>query len=372
MSPDIQPQFDFDFAVDCREMTKPKFSALAQILVSLLRDNSEFTYLLLSDIPLPAELVPEGATNVVWGRSAPSGLQVVRYQYWMKRTVDAHSVQYFYEVDHYALFRLKAATRITTIHDLYVLEGIEHYPVRHRLPYKLFTRATLRNSDIIHVDTKFTESRLRKMFGARVPKVVVVPVGIDPPLTKAEPVTSLEGKRFLLALGRLSYWKGTAALAAMFQEHLSSSGLNLVFAGRCDEREFEAKAAVEALVEGCPDVVWLDYVSHAQREWLLQNAAVLCYPSRYDGFGMPPVEAALRGTPCLMSDIPVLREVTGNLGQYVDFFGRPTDAAHRLQEMSREKDQPNAVELQQLASSYSWHHFFARVIDGSRRSSDQR
>lgn len=64
-------------------------------------------------------------------------------------------------------------------------------------------------------------------------------------------------------------------------------------------------------------VVRTDYVADDEMRGLLTGAAALVYPSRYEGFGLPPVEAWACGTPALVSDLPVLRESTQGRATYV-------------------------------------------------------
>jgi glycosyltransferase involved in cell wall biosynthesis len=56
------------------------------------------------------------------------------------------------------------------------------------------------------------------------------------------------------------------------------------------------------------------YVADDDLRALLTGAAALLYPSHYEGFGLPPLEAWACGTPALVADIPVLRETTGGAG----------------------------------------------------------
>jgi glycosyltransferase involved in cell wall biosynthesis len=64
-----------------------------------------------------------------------------------------------------------------------------------------------------------------------------------------------------------------------------------------------------------PSVRRLGYVSDDELRALLTGASALVYPSRYEGFGLPPLEAWACGTPALVADIPVLRETTGGAGE---------------------------------------------------------
>jgi len=341
-------------AVDCRELTKPHLSALALILLSLIPRLSHTTeVVLLSDVRLPAYPELDGLKNLSWGRRCPGGLSVVRYQRWMARIVDAHSIDALYEVDHYALFRTNA-TRITSIHDLYVLDGPERYPVVRRLAYRIATARTLRNSDSVLAVSAFTRSRLEAHFGVH-PNVRMVRIGVDQAADAPTDRPKGVPDGFILSLGRLSAWKGTLRLLDFYLRNADALGhRTLVLAGRCDPREAAVQEAVERATAG-GRVIWLGYVSDPQREWLLRNTDLLCYPSTYDGFGLPPVEAAIRGTPCLMSDLAVLREATGDAGRYVNFDG-PEDEVleHVLEALDRGRLDPCIREVAQIAQQYTW------------------
>jgi glycosyltransferase involved in cell wall biosynthesis len=62
-------------------------------------------------------------------------------------------------------------------------------------------------------------------------------------------------------------------------------------------------------------IVRAGHLSDTDLVALLTGASALLYPSLYEGFGLPPLEAWACGTPSLVSDIPVLRESTGGLGE---------------------------------------------------------
>jgi glycosyltransferase involved in cell wall biosynthesis len=67
-------------------------------------------------------------------------------------------------------------------------------------------------------------------------------------------------------------------------------------------------------VPDLPSVRRAGYLPDGGLQALLTGAAALLYPSRYEGFGLPPLEAWACGTPALVSDVPVLRETTGGQG----------------------------------------------------------
>jgi len=349
--------------VDCRELTKAKPSALAKVLLSIMRANPEHEFVLFSDVPLRSEYFPEGSVNIVHGRKNNGQFDVIRYQYWLAKAADQAGLDLFYEVDHYALFAARRTRWVTTIHDVYVLEGLERYPLHHTLAYRMFTRATLRNSDLVTTDTEFTKSRVEHFFG-RSPKVRLLPIGVDGPHDPGTASLDLVSGPYLLALGRLSKWKGSVRLAELFVKHLAGTDLKLVFAGRCDPREADTQAAIERYARDCDEIVWLDYVSDDEREILFRNTKLLCYPSIYDGFGLPPVEAAVRGVPCLMSDLPVLREVTKSRGLYCDYFGDDETVIARIRDLLEQPvDATRLEELRAIGESYVWRGFVDKMAE---------
>jgi glycosyltransferase involved in cell wall biosynthesis len=66
-----------------------------------------------------------------------------------------------------------------------------------------------------------------------------------------------------------------------------------------------------------PSIKHAGYVDDARLRTLLTGAAALVYPSRYEGFGLPPLEAWACGTPAIVGDTPALRESTQGRGTYV-------------------------------------------------------
>ena len=122
---------------------------------------------------------------------------------------------------------------------------------------------------------------------------------------------------FCLMLGRVNYFKGTIRVAQLFDKYLSNSGYKLVLAGEAKKEEIANQ--MRAITQRNPNIVWLDYVDNNTKEWLFRNCSLFIYAANYDGFGIPPLEAAIRKKKSLISDIEILKEVTRGKGNYVDF-----------------------------------------------------
>ena len=95
-----------------------------------------------------------------------------------------------------------------------------------------------------------------------------------------------------------------------------------------------------------PNVLFLGYISDAYMKWLMGHAKALLFPSRAEGFGIPPLEALALGRPAVVSDIPVLREIYGDTVHYID----PDQGTENLDALLEEETADPAPVLEK----YSW------------------
>ncbi|MBR6046449.1 MAG: glycosyltransferase family 4 protein [Ruminococcus sp.] len=106
------------------------------------------------------------------------------------------------------------------------------------------------------------------------------------------------------------------------------------------------------------NVLYLGYQSDERLTSLLENARALVFPSLYEGFGMPPMEALACGTGAVVSDIEVLREIYGDTVSYID----PKDPSADLGALTAKP----CASCRELLRNYSWHHTalkWLRLID---------
>lgn len=203
---------------------------------------------------------------------------------------------------------------IVTVHDLTVVHHPEWCEAATRTYPALVARA-VREGALVHTPTRAVAEEVRDWLGLASDRVVAIahgaPVPTPPPSTVPPRLARLRGRRWLLALGTLEPRKGIDELIAAFGLlHEVEADVGLVLAGRWGwgvdaiaERLATSPARAHIVVTG--------YVDPPERAWLLANAAVLAYPSRYEGFGLPPLEAMAQGVPVVASDVPALREVLG-------------------------------------------------------------
>jgi len=145
---------------------------------------------------------------------------------------------------------------------------------------------------------------------------------------------NLESGRYILTVGRIEPRKDHATLLRAYAQ-LGDGAPPLVIVGQRDFGNRAFDQALQTLPAGC-DVRLLSDVSDMELPVLLQHALALAYPSRAEGFGMPPLEAMACGTPVVTCNSTALPEVVGDAGLLI----QPGDVDGLASQLRRLIDQP--------------------------------
>ena len=194
----------------------------------------------------------------------------------------------------------------TTIHDASIAHGYER--IRHGYKRRLYPWALRRAERIVAV-SDFARSEAARHFGADPARITVIHSGPGflPNRPGAPPPNGLPEPPYFLYVGDLSPKKGVAPLVAAFAD--ADVPGRLVLAGRRRDRYPELEGVLAAAGER---VVLVEGPSDGVVDRLLHAATALLLPSRYEGFAFTPLEAMGRGCPVVASDIPAVREISGD------------------------------------------------------------
>jgi glycosyltransferase involved in cell wall biosynthesis len=194
---------------------------------------------------------------------------------------------------------------VTTAHDATVAYGFN--PVRGGYKRRLYPWALKRARAVVAV-SGFARDEVVRHFGADPDRIRVIHSG--PGLSTADGAVApaQAGNPFLLYVGNLAANKNLPFLVRAFGA--SSTRARLVLAGRPGEgfTELESELAASPRRD---DVELRTGPSDTEVESLYRSATALVLPSVYEGFGFTPLEAMSRGCPVVASDIPALREISG-------------------------------------------------------------
>lgn len=191
---------------------------------------------------------------------------------------------------------------VVTVHDLSFERDGAHMRRKDRLVFRaVVPRAARRAARVLAVSER-TRRDLVELYGIPDGRIAVTPNGVDPAFRPDG-----GGRDYLLFVGAVQERKDPLAALRAAEE----VGLPLVVVGPAKDaalaRELERRGA---RLRG--------YVSKEELAALYRNAAALVFPSRYEGFGLPVVEAMASGTPVVATPDPALREVAGDAALYAE------------------------------------------------------
>ena len=256
--------------------------------------------------------VPEGATLhrlPIPGRSMPAlaGLGVDAGRL-------SGGVQLFHWTD-YIHPPVRSARTVLTLHDVAFAEDKTFHGSAQTEMLLTGCLKAIAQADMIVTPTKATAQAAHKHLGISEARLRVVPFGCDhvPGETGSHP---LGGRPYILALGTIEPRKNHLRLLDAWRR-LAEPRPMLVILGKpgweCDATVRDIEAAVRT-----GEAVWQRTAGDAEVFRYLAHALLLAYPSRLEGFGFPPLEAAALGTPVLAGDTPALREVLDDAAWFCD------------------------------------------------------
>lgn len=248
---------------------------------------------------------------------------------------------------------------IATVHDL----GFKHFPAAHTPWQRAYLDATTRYSqaraDIVLADSQATADDLRRFYGTSPDKIRVVYPGVDSDRLRATAadVAAARAKyelpeRYFLFIGTLQPRKNIKRLSQAFarwQQEQSDDETALVLAGG------KGWLFEDGWLEGARNIRLSGYIDATDKAGLMQGSIALVFPSLYEGFGFPAVEAMHAGTPVIASKTSSLGEIVADAGLLVD----PLSVAEIAEAMSRcSTDEILRRELirkgRQRAGRYTW------------------
>jgi len=320
--------------IDCRSLQEPEPSGVSLYTKELVRalvrlpDASEHTFVLFMNgsqlrrqpewlLQLQQEI---GNERVEWRVKIWSNklLKLTEVLFslpttrWMFGEVDVVIVP---TIDFYPLRANAGPPILLTIHDLSFERYANCLTLKGRLWHRLLRpRKFVHRAAQVMAVSDHTASDVETIYGINKEKITTVYPGMPPAQGHAK--GSIDPpERFILSLGTLEPRKNIPTLIQAFdmlaQEH---PDVHLVIAGGVGWKSTALRTAIQQRER----VHYFGYINEATKQHLLERAEMFVYPSLYEGFGFPPLEAARHGTPVIVGAHSSLPEVLGNSALYVD------------------------------------------------------
>jgi len=225
-------------------------------------------------------------------------------------------------VPHYNVPVSAVARSVVTIHDLIHLKFPQFLPSKGALLYaNLFLRHVVPRARAILTVSEHSRRDLVETLGLPESRITVTPLGFAPQFRPRDPEEIAEALSrlglaagYLLYVGNLKEFKNVPLLVRAYRElRQKSDGLPpLVLVGR------NSIAGFEEVIREAGGVRWLPEVRREDLPLVYGGAMALVFPSLYEGFGLPPLEAMACGTPVICSNRASLPEVVGDAALLID------------------------------------------------------
>jgi glycosyltransferase involved in cell wall biosynthesis len=282
------------------------------------------------------DLVPEGIEPV----HVPARLQEIRMLRAVPRALDrlGASLAHF----QHALPVSCPCPAVVTVHDLSFERDPSVMRPWHRLVFRVAVPYAVRRAAHVLAVSERTKHDLVELYGVDPHRVTVTRHGVDPAFSPG----GADDDSYLLFVGAVQRRKNPLAAA----DAAAELGMRLVVVGPSRD-----PALVHALERRGADV--RGYVSKDELVELYRGAAALVLPSRYEGFGLPVVEAMAAGTPVVAAPDAAMQEVADGAAVFVE----PARLADGVREALAERDSLVAAGLRR-AAEFSWEETARRTL----------
>jgi glycosyltransferase involved in cell wall biosynthesis len=204
---------------------------------------------------------------------------------------------------------------VTTIHDISPISHPEWFSKRYVALYRLLTAHTARTTDQIITVSKFARDEIAERYPKTRKRIVSIYNGVtERDWGAGKEVDVLLDREYFLFVGAMNPRKNLQTLIESYRVYRNRTDdpIELVLAG--PDRDVFASSNLPRTA----GVRTFGFVPEDQLVWLYRNATAFVFPSLYEGFGLPIIEAMSAGTPVITSDRGAMAEVAGDAALLVD------------------------------------------------------
>ena len=357
-------------AVNTRFLQKDRLEGYGyftrEVFLRLAATHPEHEFYFLFDRPFDKEFIV--ASNIHPVVIPPAARHPILWKYWFDIKVPL------------ALKKIKAGVFISpdgfcslttsvpqclVIHDLGFLHYPQGYHKSHLLFYKNYTPKFLKKAKSVVTVSQFSKNDLIRHYKISPDKVKVVYSAVKdifkpliPEIREEIKETYTTGKEYFIYVGSIHPRKNLLNLLkgfSIFKKRLRSN-MKLVLAGRMGWKNntFQKQLKTYKYRE---DVIITEYIEEEDLARLVGSAYALIYPSFFEGFGVPVLEAMKCGIPALTSEKTAMQEIAGEAGLYFNPHDH-TDIGEKLMLIYKDENLRSRLiqKGHEIASAYSWQH----------------
>jgi alpha-1,3-rhamnosyl/mannosyltransferase len=262
--------------------------------------------------------------------------------------------------------------QVAFIHDVVFEDHPEWVEPKLREYLSRWSRFSASHADRVVTVSKHAGNRIAEVYDIDHRRIRVIYNGLTPESRSSPSPDRIAHARreqslsmpYILYIGSIEPKKGIPELLEAFSRlSREESNIDLALVGGAGGPAFDLHAAI--LKTGCPDRVRrLGYLPEEEKRALLAGSALFVYPSHYEGFGLPPLEAMALGVPCVVNDATSLPEVVGAHALRVDVRDAERFAATLSRGLHDEAFRARAGLLApRWAKKFTWQRAAGRFLD---------
>ncbi len=314
---------------------------VSELSIALAREFPDDTYSLLSDQPFT---MPEPApVNLIRGRPPHSSAERRWWLWGIQNSIRQVGAEVFHGTN-FEVPYLGQTPAILTIHDLSPWRERSWHDEAGRVRWRTPWLLRLRRARMIVTVSEVVRQEVIEHFGASPDRVRAVPLAASSLFRPVAP-TSPPPKPFFLFVATLEPRKNVAALIEAWRESRDETNADLVIAGR-NRADFEA-------IQPSEGMHLLGEVPDQELPRLYSDALAFVYPTHYEGFGLPVLEAMQCGAPVIASRDPAVMEVAGGAAIHTSSAHEIADAMRAIGKDPQLRNVLRGCGLQR-ASTFSW------------------
>ncbi|MGL4571699.1 MAG: glycosyltransferase family 4 protein [Clostridium chrysemydis] len=302
-------------AIDGRPLIEKKTGIgyyLDYLLRNILENDKENEYFLFSDRKVYFEGEKYKNLKIIEDDKGKFK-KTIWYLIKTKSLCNKYKIDVFWGTQHVLPFNMSGLKQILTVHDLVAFDFKDTMSTYNKIINKLLIPKSIKKADKIIAVSKSTKERINYHF----PKIkndkikviyedVVVEKSKDPINDSLLRDKGIEKKQYLMFLGTIEPRKNIKTLIKALDIINKSENLKLAICGKYGWKCDEERNLIE---KNKKNIVFFDYVTDDEKNYLMKNSFAFIFPSLYEGFGLPVLEAMRNGTIAIVSDNTSLKEL---------------------------------------------------------------
>lgn len=248
--------------------------------------------------------------------------------------------------------------KIVTIHDLSFMENPKWFSKKYAFIYKILTPISANNSRLVLTVSNHSKIVISNKLKINNSKIEVIYNAVNTTLLKE---SIIKKKRYVLAVGTLDPRKNIERLINAFIKW-NNNDYKLIIIGGNQKQFNKTNYSINK------NIKILGYVSENDLSEFYQSAEMFIYPSLYEGFGIPPLEAMIHGIPVIASSTTSLPEVCGEAAFYINPYSEES-IINAFKILSKNKNLQNELILKGFVNlkRFSWEKSAQKVIEITQR-----